>query len=392
MKPPSFQAIKAAVRAWPWGFLGMLALVAGLEGYEGGHYVMFNDGAAQCWANADLQLASKAKGRDILCFGDSQVAFGVVPAALQEATGRPAYNLALWSGSATSSYYLLRRALKAGAKPSALVVDFNPYILRQPPDDTVRSYPWAALLSPREMLELCCVCRRADVLSRYLLERTLFSFRNRPEIRSQIRCALDGRESWNHYHMYARWRHWNRNLGATVYVRYGDFHDEPSPPPAWRAPKATWRCDLTNLVYLRSFLELAAEAKVQVYWLLPPQSPGFQARLDHGDEEEQYLAFVRTMQAQHPHIVVLDARHSNYLANVFVDATHLNRDGALSLSASIGAELNQWAAGRDRPTRWVKLPPYTAPGDPHLVEDFDQSFKLALEQLNGRSAAERVVR
>src|SRR4051812_42261979 len=113
--------------ARPWGTMGMIVVVATVEllvhRVEDRH---FTTNAALSWAYGGRAADRKAAGRDVLCFGDSMVKFGVAPRVLEDRLGTKAYNLALYAGSPTASYFLLRRALEAGARPSAILVDFQP--------------------------------------------------------------------------------------------------------------------------------------------------------------------------------------------------------------------------------------------------------------------------
>ena len=68
-------------------------------------------------------------GAEVLAFGDSMVEFGVLPGVIAERSGLRAINLAVHDGSPAVSYFLLRRALEAGARPRAIVVDFMPHQL-----------------------------------------------------------------------------------------------------------------------------------------------------------------------------------------------------------------------------------------------------------------------
>ena len=68
--------------------------------------------------------------------------------------GKSAYNFALYCGSAPASYYMLRRSFDAGAKPAAIVVDFQPELLMGDSMKILnRVYP--ELLTFRETAELC---------------------------------------------------------------------------------------------------------------------------------------------------------------------------------------------------------------------------------------------
>src|SRR5262249_49405390 len=132
----------------------------------------------------------------------------------------------------------------------------------------------------------------------------------------------------------ALWRNWNQNAGAQVIGKNPSFRDLPA-PPAEPTRSGTWRPDPTNALYLRKFLELAARHGISVVWLLPPCSPGVQAIWDHSGDEALFDRFIRATGARHPNLVVVDARRSGFPPDLFVDGIHLDRDGALALSAEI---------------------------------------------------------
>ena len=78
------------------------------------------------WAYGGRAASRRAPDAEILCFGDSMIKFGMAPRVLEDRLGRRAFNLALYAGSPTASYFLLRRPLESGAKPAAVLVDFQP--------------------------------------------------------------------------------------------------------------------------------------------------------------------------------------------------------------------------------------------------------------------------
>jgi hypothetical protein len=91
-------------RAIPWGLLGAIALVALVER----HVARDPDYAskvAASWRFKDRHVASRARQRDILCFGDSHLQFGVLPKILAERTGRRAYSFAIHRGPAPANYF-----------------------------------------------------------------------------------------------------------------------------------------------------------------------------------------------------------------------------------------------------------------------------------------------
>jgi hypothetical protein len=60
----------------------------------------------------------------VLVPGDSQVECGHQPPLLARRPGRPVANLAVVVGQAAATFALFERALQAGARPHAVVVDF----------------------------------------------------------------------------------------------------------------------------------------------------------------------------------------------------------------------------------------------------------------------------
>jgi hypothetical protein len=89
----------------------------------------------------------------------------------------------------------------------------------------------------------------------------------------------------------------------------------------------------------------------------------------------RYDRFVRAMQARFPNLTVLDARYSGYLPAVFVDATHLDRDGAVRLSADVAEVLREASHRPGADPRWVKLPDYRERpvAISRMLEDVNQS-------------------
>jgi hypothetical protein len=118
-----------------------------------------------------------------------------------------------------------------------------------------------------------------------------------------------------------------------------------------------WTPDRANADYVRRFLELAEANAVRVYWLVPPLHPAVEAANESAGFDERYVAFVRAQQVRFPGLIVIDGRHAAYNPIVFLDPTHLGREGAFALSQDLGdvlLDLNR-AAATDR---WVALPRY----------------------------------
>jgi hypothetical protein len=368
----------------------MITLVVMTERYEARQLFRFAANGGQSWRYVSSVIKSKSQGKEILCFGDSQVNFGVVPAVLQEETGRSAYNLSLHSGSAPSSYFLLRRAVNAGSRPSAIVVDFQYGILEDGPASRSRPYAWAELLSLREAFELTREARDADLLAAILVNRTLRSAKHRFDIRDRIMAALKGEPDHQPRRTMGIWRNWNRNQGALIKPRDPSFVDAPVSPHPGKPLPGHWHCDPTNAVYLRKFLELARQIQARVYWLLPPVSPGTQCAVDSRCDEAMYLSFVRALQAEYPHLVVIDARRAGFTSDVFLDGVHLACEGAVALSAGIGKTLRRTWEESTLASRWIDLPAYAPPSSRAAVEDLGYSFGTVPERTRRPRAPDSV--
>jgi hypothetical protein len=302
--------------------------------------------------------------------------FGVVPAVLQEQTGKRAYNLALHSGSAPSSYFLLKRAVAAGSRPATVVVDFHHEILAEGPASTTRPYPWAELISAGEALELSWTARDPDLLATILVQRSLPSAKNRFELRDHIVKAFRGEADQRIRTIRLVWRNWNQNDGALIKPKDPTFHEAPVPPQPARGLPGRWCCDPTNARYVERFLELAARIGARVYWLLPPASPLTQFVYDDSGAQACFVRYIQELQARHPHLVVIDGRHAGYTAEVFLDGVHLNREGAVALSTGIGQILRTSLDEPSLGTRWIGLPAYTPPSSHAPLEDLGESYAV----------------
>lgn len=116
-------------RALPLGFLGMLALVWAMESFINRHDLWFSTVDADTWKGARVATEHLKTG-GVFLFGDSQVEYGISPVTVQSHLGQPVRNLAIRRGQAPSSYFLLRRVLRSGVVPSAIVINFEAHLMR----------------------------------------------------------------------------------------------------------------------------------------------------------------------------------------------------------------------------------------------------------------------
>ena len=140
--------------------------------------------------------------------------------------------------------------------------------------------------------------------------------------------------------------------------------------------------DRANAHAIERTLQLAAERRIPVYWVLPPLSPKLQSLRDQSGADRLHDEFLRSMVARHTGgVTVLDARRSGYPAAYFVDATHLNRRGALALSYAVADVVGVGARSPKRPASnpgWIELGPPTDRGTiaDLEIEDVEESARV----------------
>ncbi len=353
----------------PWGLLGMFLLVLGTECFVERHDHLWSTPAALNARFAARAARLESHQCATLCFGDSLIQRGILPRWIEEQLGRPAYNLAVQGGQAPMSYFLLRRALDAGARPEVLIVDFFPGLLAADPRINART--WPELLDTDEWLDLAWTTLDPPLIRSTLLGRAVPSWRARSEIRAAVLTTLRGERDTLFVQTQAAERNWRINRGAQADPKELSHRDD-SALIARQIRGGSWSCDPANAVYLKRFLDLALEHEITVIWLLPPISPGWQSRRESVGLEAQYDRFVQSWQARYANLTIVDARHSGYGAESFTDPFHLDHQGAATLSAEMGEFLQRWPHHRDL-DRWVALEEFRDPSHDVLVENVEQS-------------------
>jgi hypothetical protein len=358
----------------------MVMLVAAFEGLVAGRDRFASD-LAESWRYKAVAATRGAARAEVLCFGDSMVEFGVVPAAVDGGGGGRAYNLAVHAGHPAASYALLRRVLEAGGRPRAVVIDVMPQQLVKGPLAADLRRAWPELAGPREALALARRGRDPGFFAATMLARALPSFKARHEIRRGLAAALGGRGYSAREIVRVLRRNWDVNLGAQVMPEPRGGQPAVGPPSPELFPDAP-RYDPRTVSYVRRFLRLAGSRGVAVFWLIPPLRPDAQRMLETRGQDTTYTRFVRALQARFPGLTVVDGRHSGYDPALFVDAIHLNRRGALALSRDLAALLDRPPGGGPAGTRWVALPTFRDRPTRSPVEDLDAS-KLAIGSHRG---------
>ena len=363
----------------PWGFAGMVLLVLGVEGFVWTHRTTFMDYNDLSWAFTRAQVETRPAQAGILCLGDSRVKYALVPQVIEAATGRKSFNLAITAGRAPTTYYLLRKALDAGARPTAIVVDFDDKLLCEAPISPDSPAPWAELLDRREAWELGRMLQEPDFAPGIMLQQVVPTLKNRQQLRNLALQLLRGRgPGFTETHQTAL-RNWTMNRGAQVNTKR-TFKVPPAPPPPPVPVEGTWVPNPQNTLFIERFLTLADERKIPVFWLLTPRCPTVQTWRDWYGGEGRYEQFVASFLERHPTLTILDARHSGYQDDVFVDTVLLDRDGAATLSADVALNLNA------RP-RWAQLPIYREMRLNVAVEDFNDSKRALKSGAGGKHQA-----
>ncbi len=349
----------------PWGLLGMLALVWVIEGAIARS--PWTGSLAWSWRSAREAVDDLADCR-VLLFGDSQVKVGIQADRLERRLGEPAYNLAVLRAHPAASAMLLRRALDAGARPEAVVLDAFPGILTDHP--RMNGAEWAELLDARGWVELLRDTPDPSLIARAMGHWLVPSVDARWSIRPAIVAALAGKPEPSRLLVERRERVSRR--GSIAVRASGEPLREALPdlPPGAGKKSGWWKARPENLRALRRFCALAQDHQIRVYWLWPTQSPETQARRETLHLDDPFESMVKRLQVDFPNLTVLDVRHAGLGATDFYDPGHLNDQGAEALTDAVAFALendreegtttssdDRWLALRVRPAAAVALQP-----------------------------------
>ena len=374
------------------GVLGMVVLVALMERHLDRQPLELNENTPTCWRFAQTQARKQAAQAEILCFGSSVVKFGVLPAIIAEKTGRPTFNLAVYGGRMASSYYLFKRALEAGAKPAAVIVDCQdgpvPIAKARELSEAVASNSrnWPEILQTREILELAWHAGDPNVLAATTLARAFPSIKARHEIRTQIMASLEGKETPARHNNLVLLRNWNANRGAQVMPAVAPAAETVASldSPAADLPEGQYFPNPFMDVYVRKFLDLARDRKIPVFWVMAPLSPQVMTMQHNAGYERFATDCANAIQRRYANVVVVDGRRSGYSSGAFLDATHLNVTGNASLSEDLAEVIAERLSGKARGSRWVFLPPYHPRTPNHSTEDFQKSWAVVAPATRNR--------
>jgi len=357
----------------------MVGLILAVECWVARNRLDFSDPVSLSWRFSTEAATTRAPGCDVVCLGDSLVKHGLFPTVIERATGRRAVNLSAARSPTLMSYFLFKRALDAGTRPSAVILNAKPAVLIGGPDYDARY--WQEVLTLRESIELLRMTRRVPFMVSTLIGRLLPSFRSRLEVRSNLLAALRGETDPLHAINRVLWRNWTVNAGANVTAANSPYQGEVAPEVERQLHTNRFHVDRTNAEAIERLLKLAAQRKIPVFWLMAPLSPNLQALRDQSGAEAKYEQFVRTIQARYPQVMtVLDARRAAYPPQLFIDATHLNGGGGIALSRSVATMIGSELSRRHSTTSagWIALdPPSARPAGFEVpIENLEESRRI----------------
>jgi hypothetical protein len=365
----------------PWALFGMLGLVAMIELAVARHDLDLTATATSCeWLATGRAARREAVNSEVICLGDSLMKLGVVPKLLQQHLGKRTYNLAVSGGRAPTSYFILRRALDAGTRPDAVLVNFKWTALRTNIRANLRVLP--ELVGPREHLDLAWTARDSCLLLTLMLSEVLPTFKSRFEVRANILAALQGASTSIRGPIVPWQLNWRKNNGAHLMAKNPSFRGDVNSAPNDFFLN-DWSCDPINAIYLERLLKLAASRDIPVFWLITPICPAAQARQEQIGADAAYARFARAVQSRFPNLVVIDGRHAGYHDSVFFDPTHLDRQGAAAFTIDVASVVGRCLRGTPPGMRWIELPVYRDPPVDLAIEDVAQSA-IALRQASER--------
>ncbi len=367
-------------RATPWGLLGMVAIVFSIETWVETHRDRFASPVGAMFEASGRASRTASVGRDVLFFGDSVIKFGVAPKVIEARTGLKTYNLATIGSPASIPAILLRQALESGARPKAVVVDFKPTLLNlyeaDPPS-------FGRIAGLGDGLKIAWTTRQPDNFTRFAVGWILPTYRDRFMIRMRLGEALSGQVDPAFQLPEARRVNWTVNLGAEILPPNPSSLTTPEFANERKNLDPNWSCHPVNVAAIDEFFRLAAAHDIPVFWLLTPVHPRVQAGRTQAGIDASWDRFLAE-RTQGRNVVVVDARRLGVAPDLFVDATHLDRRGAATLSEALADFLVDWRKHSPGATnRWVVLPARNRPlDDGRLIEDTDQTG-LALRNAEG---------
>jgi hypothetical protein len=331
------------------------------------------------WRYSAQAVKATSAGCDLLILGDSLVKHGLLPSVIEHETGRRTVNLSAARAPTLLSYLLLRRALGAGARPQAIIINAKPAILMADLQFNARYFE--AIVTARECFEISGLTRNRSFLLSMIVGRLIPSLRSRLEIQTNVLAAVRGERDRIGAINRVLLRNWTVNQGANVAATVAPDQGSVRSDVERRLHPSSFHVDPTNAEGMERLMRLAEDHNIQVFWLLPPLSPALQALRDQSGSEARYEQFIRTFMTRYPRLLtVLDVRRAGFPSTFFVDETHVNRPGAIALSRAV-AKVVPTILGDSQPassSEWVALsiPADQTTGSDVKIEDLEESKQI----------------
>ena len=351
----------------------MILLILVFEGYLTRNELRFSRLESHDWKTTAESVKAAGRSGGVFCFGDSQIKYGLLPLVMESRLGQPVECFAIQGGQAPSSFFLLRKAIEAGARPSAIVVDWEPHLLRDGVDHNFRM--WPELVDLRDNLELAWTSGDLGSFLSRTVATLLPSVRERFEVRDNIKAALNGEKPNLVERIEMSWRNKVMNRGANALAK--DHFGRNADLTRWgNMGKTRWAADPVNTTYARRFLRLARDHDIPVVVALMPVSPAMQRKYEDNGIDRPHAEWVEDLVRRFANASVVDLRHSSYAPDVFYDPVHLDRDGAVSASLAVASLLRDRLEGRGAVDRWVRMPPYRTEVAEVAFEDTTRTFQV----------------
>jgi len=362
------------LRRCPRGILGAIVIVMIVESWLARQDLEFTRPEGINLRMARLAARKHAPTCEVLCLGSSMIHSGVLPAALDRHSRSKSYNLAVVAGTTSTSYYILKEAIDAGARPRAVVLDVHPAFILA--DNRDRNHFWVDCIGTADLVDLGWTLRDPDDFADILLRKIFRSLYHRDPIRLATLHALRGERFSERAPNLTMMRNLNQNRGAFVTPRPASYQGEISPvyQRVWLSDNHRRGSSPSAELYMHRLLQLAHEHGIRVYWVNLPLVPELNRQREAKGWNEVYDRFTKNFLA-YPNLVVIDARTSGYEPSVFNDASHLSPEGAYVLSREIAEILDRdkFEPRLTEESRWMKLPPFLERRPDIPLEDYNTS-------------------
>ncbi len=332
------------------GCWGMVALIVALEVFVGARRE-FADPVALEWRGGAKAIQSRSRPTDVICLGDSLIKHGIAAPVLAARLGCSVRNFAVPAAPASSSYFALKHAIEAGARPRLVLVSYAPFLLL--PGYRLNRQYLPETATAADSLDLAWAARDPGLGGALLLGQLVPTVRNRVYLRTRI-ARVTGTMATGPNTPAGRHDLWLPGGNQAVFD--------------WFYPTA-WKPGDDHRRYVERLIDLAEGHGATVVWLIPPLGDAIRAEWQARGLDARYTRFAAGVQERFPRLVVIDARTFPLDESDRADPLHLTQQGAERFTAEVAEVL----ADLPQQPRWIGLSsPATAVGrfDPACLTDF----------------------